>query len=144
MERRRRSTPAGAVGVLRRRVGSARKDKLQSTRAGDTCDEEEEGASGGEHQQQEALQGVDYGAAVELPGGGMCRGEEGVRGLNWWGGAIAGALGSAFIEQGGGEGATARALAINAMAGASGFKTFIKGALDWGEMEGGKGGRVKE
>jgi hypothetical protein len=41
----------------------------------------------------------------------------------------AGVLGSAFIERGGGRGGDSRALAINAMAGASDFKTF-KGALD--------------
>jgi hypothetical protein len=67
-------------------VGSARKRKLRGTRAGGTCDEDEEGAPRGEHQRQEAPKGADNGAAGGLAGDGTCGGEERMRGLNWWGG----------------------------------------------------------
>jgi hypothetical protein len=55
--------------------------------------------------------------AVRFPGGGACRSEERVWGLDWWGGAAAGGLRVGFIEREEGErGRQPGAMAFNAMA----------------------------
>jgi hypothetical protein len=96
MEQRRRSTPVGAIRMLRRRVGSARKEKLwalgRAACATRRKRELREASTGDKKLRRES-------AMVwrrELLGGDACGGEERVRGLDWWGGTAAGALGSAL------------------------------------------------
>jgi hypothetical protein len=55
--------------------------------------------------------------------------------LDLWGGQPQGSLGRLYRARRGGEGAMAGPLAINAMAGAGGFKTFKRG----GGLNGGGG-----
>jgi hypothetical protein len=42
------------------------------------------------------LWAADNGVVARFPGGGTCRSDETVWGLDWWGGAAAGVLGSAL------------------------------------------------